>query len=272
MRTPENLEVFATHGSAECPDILTPYLREQFNERLLRNFSDWGTAAIVADIPEKQRLIPRFGRLAGDPNRAPTAKTLFSPEDFGGIPIFNRSLSKSLKEQLLRLSYTPFHDKALNRLIRAHGNSNNHLLVADVHDTGNLILGETDREDEDRLTSKGWEMPAVMLGDKTGLTTSGTVMEDLANAFKVRFGLSDSDVEINTRFTGGYVTQRYGLPHDDIKEQLAEAVNPERHVVQVELGRFLYMDEKTQQLVPKAVERYRKALTTVLNEVADGLR
>lgn len=272
MKTPDNLEVFTTHGSASYPDSLKPLIRPEFDDRLIKNFSDWGTEELVTDIPEGQRLSPKHGRIAGDPNRAPDAPDLFRETDFGGIPIFNQPLSDDLKQRIMAESYTPYHREALRRLLAPHGNPNNPLLVVDVHDTGINLMGETPDQDELRHAKTGFNMPPLILSNKEGMTASQKVMDDLVNAFAHHFQLKSGDIWVNDPYKGGYFTQRYGLPAEEIQEQLKEARNPERSVVQIELGRYLYMHERNQELCRNAVEHYRKAFTAVLTEVADGLR
>jgi len=284
MSTPDNLQVFTTHGSAGCPDYLKTLLREEFDDRLIGNFSDWATNELVTDIPKGQRLSPKHGRIAGDPNRALDAKDLFRDEidedinplgitlDFNNIPVFTQRLPDSLKQKSLEESWIPYHRESLRRLLAPHGNPNNPLLVVDVHDTDNDLLGETPDQDELRHAKTGFNMPPIILSNQEGRTSSTIVIDALADAFAHRLKLQSGDIRINDPYQGGYFTQRYGLPAEEIQDQLNKAGNPERHVVQIEFGRYLYMHGRTQELCQKAVEHYRKAFTAVLTDVADGLR
>ncbi|MBN2087443.1 N-formylglutamate amidohydrolase [Candidatus Peregrinibacteria bacterium] len=272
MKTPDNLEVFASHGSDSYPDSLKPLIRTKFNERLIQNFSDWGTSELISDIPANQRLIPKHGRIAGDTNRSLNASDLFRETDFGGIQIFNKMPDETLKKKLLEESYIPYHREAFSRLMAAHGNPNNSLLVVDIHDTGNLLLGETPDQDKYRLVAKGYNMPPLILSSQDGKTASQAVVDNLVSAFENHFKLASGDIRINDYYKGGYFTQRYGLPDTEIAEELRNAKNPQRDVVQIELGRYLYMEEKTQMLNPNAIRHFREKLAIVLNEVSDGLR
>lgn len=273
MRVPSNLEVFASHGSAKVPDKLSALMRPEFGERLRKNFSDWATKDLIADIPEGQRLCPKYGRIAGDPNRALDSPTLFRTKDFGDIEIFQEPIPEALRQELLDESYRPYHREALRRIVSPHGNPKNGLLIVDVHDTGNLIMREKPDDDERRLVVKGFHMPPVILSSCDGRTSSPEVMEAVREAFVRHLGLSNEDVRVNDHYHGGYFTQRYGgVAEDTPTAALAEAAHQERQVVQVELGRELYMDEKTQKSDVKAVAHYRKKLAEIFSEVANGIR
>lgn len=267
---PDNVEVFATHGTAKVPGNL--FLRPEFDKRLQKNFSDWATWDLVQSIPASQRVRPKYGRLAGDPARALDKDDLFMEKDFNGVKIFSIPIPAELKKRLLKKSWVPYHREILERLIGAHGDTRNRVLAIDIHDTGNVLMNENPEDDESRYAKTGFHMPAVIISNFNGKTASEKTTENLANSLREHLKLAKEDVRVNEHYKGGYVTQRYGVPHDDAAGSLKNAHNPERDVLQVELGRYLLMDEKTQQLYAKAVKHYRDKLALALQEVGDSLR
>lgn len=264
---PENLLVLATHGSHTAPEVLKKYIHPDFDERLQRNFSDFATTPIIEDIPEDQRVIPIHGRIAGDPNRAPDAKDLFRETDFNGKPVYNGTVPDDVRKTALAESYHPYHAEIIRQLNAQHGHIQNTLVVYDLHDTGNLLLGHTPEQDEDRETKTGWKMPPVIISNKDGLTAPEGLMTDLRGAFAQHLGISPEDVKINDPYKGGYVTTRYGDPKNT---ELKDAKHGDRAVIQVELDRGLYVNEKTQEIIPAAIEDFQKKLAIIFAEVADG--
>jgi len=277
MKIPENLLFLATHGSHTAPEVLKPYIDRDFDERLQRNYSDFATTDLIRGIPEAQRRIPVHGRIAGDTNRAwvpealsskTDAEAVFRKTDFGGLPVYNNPLPENVRNAALAESYHPYHAEIVRILMAQHGDIRDTLLTIDLHDTGNLLLGHTPEEDKDRgTTGNGWRMPPVIISDQDGLTTPDGLMTDLQNAFVLHLGLSPEDVILNNPYKGGYVTKHYGDPNNP---KLKRAKHKKRAVVQVELYRGLYVDERTQQINPHAIEHYRERLARACAEVADG--
>jgi N-formylglutamate amidohydrolase len=94
--------------------------------------------------------------------------------------------------------------------------------------------------------------PDVVLGDRFGASARGDVMDRVEQAFTAA-GLR---VIRNAPFAGAYTTQHYGRP------------SRRQHVVQVEIDRALYMDERA--IRPHAgFEAFRAVLDGVIAELAD---
>jgi N-formylglutamate amidohydrolase len=97
---------------------------------------------------------------------------------------------------------------------------------------------------------KGYR-PDVVLGDRFGASARGDVMDRVEQAFAAA-GLR---VIRNAPFAGAYTAQHYGRP------------SRRQHVVQVEIDRALYMDERTIQ--PHAgFAAFRDLLDGVIGEIA----
>ena len=94
--------------------------------------------------------------------------------------------------------------------------------------------------------------PQIVLGDRFGAAARSDIVDRIEAAF-VAAGLV---VVRNAPFAGAYSTQRYGRPSQN------------QHVVQIEIDRTLYMDERT--IRPNGNFRaMRDLLTTVISEIAD---
>ncbi len=267
MKIPENLQVFATHGSYSVPPELERYIRQEFGERLRRNFSDFATRDLLLDVPDDQKLVPLHGRIGIDPARALTAPDISRETDFNGIPIFRIPLPEDVKRRVTAASYEPYHRALLDRMLGAHGDPRKTLVAVDLHDTGNLMLGTN--EDDDRLRSEvqGWKMPPIIISNNPGpnQSASDSFMSALQDALKTQFNLGSDDVQINRHFLGGHVTKHYG---DRSTPALARAAHENRVVVQVELDRGLYLEEKTQTPIPTSMNWVRERLVRAVSEVA----
>jgi N-formylglutamate deformylase len=80
----------------------------------------------------------------------------------------------------------------------------------------------------DSVARAGTRRPEVVLGDRFGAAAGGEIVDRIEAAFEAA-GLK---VVRNTPFAGAYVTQAYGRPRRN------------RHAVQVEIDRALYMNER----------------------------
>ena len=102
---PTNVLVTAPHGTAKIPLRTYQHLSTLYrtSPRLLLNFSDYGTKYLVERIPEAQKVIPKYGRLIGDPNRHVDAPDVIRFEDFGGNKIFSQKFENRLKDSIFRI-------------------------------------------------------------------------------------------------------------------------------------------------------------------------
>ncbi len=113
--------------------------------------------------------------------------------------------------------YKPYH-AALRRLVdQAHAAFGFAILI-DCHSMPSSSFGKDEPARAD-----------VVLGDRYGTSCSGLITDALENELRSR-GLS---VLRNKPYAGGFITEHYGRPARD------------RHAVQIEINRALYMDERT---------------------------
>lgn len=100
--------------------------------------------------------------------------------------------------------------------------------------TGQAILIDVHSMPHESLEAFGAGRPQIVLGDRFGAAASAEITDAVEAAFRAE-GLR---VARNAPFAGAYIAQTYGRPARG------------RHVVQVEIDRALYMDER--QVLPSA--------------------
>ena len=117
--------------------------------------------------------------------------------------------------------YRPYH-KALQGLLQATQERFGGCLLVDCHSMPSGQLGP-------ELGASDGNKPADMvLGDCFG-TSSAPAVTDIAKAALEASGFT---VALNKPYAGGFTTHHYGRPREGV------------HVLQVEINRALYMDEK----------------------------
>jgi N-formylglutamate deformylase len=151
----------------------------------------------------------------------------------------------SLREARARLEgvWYPYHGK-LRELLDAALQSHGQAVLIDCH--------SMPREAVETVARAGARRPDVVLGDRFGAAASGDVVDRVEAAFRSE-GFT---VARNTPFAGAYICQHYGRP------------SRRQHVVQVEIDRGLYMDEKL--IAPNTeFEAVAAALDRVVAQLAE---
>ncbi|RKF13510.1 N-formylglutamate amidohydrolase [Roseovarius spongiae] len=160
-----------------------------------------------------------------------------------GRAIYAGKLSRQEADRRIVTCWQPYHAALAAELEAAHARFGQAILI-DCHSMPHEAM--------DQFTQKGARRPDVVLGDRFGASASGAIVDRIEAAFRAA-GLM---VTRNTPFAGAYVTQRYGRPSRG------------RHVVQVEIDRALYMDER--RIEPNAdFEAFRALLTGVIAQIAE---
>ena len=104
----------------------------------------------------------------------------------------------------------------------------------------------------DSIGTSGVPHPQIVLGDRFGAAASGDIVERIEAAFAAQ-GLR---VARNTPFAGAYTAQHYGRPSKG------------QHVVQVEIDRSLYMNERL--IRPSGnFASFQALIRNVMSEIAD---
>lgn len=180
------------------------------------------TAHVARAVVDLNRARDDLDPLAVDgvpPARTRSARTLAG---LGVIPrvvahgraIFDRPIARQLADKLLDRYWQPYHDQLALLMDEAVARFGRAVLI-DLHSMPRVALSH--------LAPR----PEVVLGDRHGRSAARWVRGRLCTALEGE-GLH---VRMNTPFAGAYIAKAYGQPERD------------RHVLQLEIDRSLYMDE-----------------------------
>ncbi len=150
----------------------------------------------------------------------------------------------TMDEARLRIDtyWRPYHARLKSLLTEAHEIFGQAILV-DCH--------SMPREAVAMASTAQSKRPEIVLGDRFGASASGEIVDRIEAAF-VAAGLN---VVRNAPFAGAYVTQTYGRP------------GQQRHAVQIEVDRALYMDEE--KITPNSnFTAFSSVLRQVIAEIA----
>lgn len=204
---------------------------DAFVDALFRPVVNMGAPLIAARFPrayldlnrEPYELDPQMfdGRLPPFAN----TRSMRVAGGLGTIPrvvgeaqeIYAQRLPAAEATRRVEMFYKPFHT-ALRRLVdQAHAEFGFAILI-DCHSMPSTSFGKDEPARAD-----------VVLGDRFGTSCSGLITDALEQELRAR-GLS---VLRNKPYAGGFITEHYGRPARD------------RHAIQIEINRALYMDERT---------------------------
>ena len=162
-----------------------------------------------------------------------------------GRAIYRGKLSMSEASERLRLHWHPYH-AAVEELVSDTRRLFGEAILIDCHSMPHEAL--------ENIAHPNGLRPDIVLGDRFGAAAAPAVVDRVEAAFAA----SGLKVVRNAPFAGAYSAQRYGRPSQG------------RHVVQVEIDRALYMDERT--IRPNAnFAEFRAVLAAVIAEIA-GIR
>lgn len=261
----ETSVIFASpHSGSDYPaDFLA---RSVLDERVIRSSEDAFVERLFASAPNHGAplLAARAPRAFVDLNRSvdeldpaliegirSTAHNPRVSSGLGVIPrvvangrtIYHGKIGLSEAKARIRNHWEPYHAR-LAALIEDSIGTFGEAILIDCHSMPHEAL-------ESISHPKGFR-PDVVLGDRFGASARGDVMDRVEQAFAAA-GLR---VIRNAPFAGAYTAQHYGRP------------SRRQHVVQVEIDRALYMDERT--IRPHAgFEMFRGLLAGVIAEIAD---
>lgn len=216
--------------------------RTVLDERVIRSSEDAFMDILVADAPTlgAPLLAAEYPRAFIDLNRAAeeldpavvegVRRASQNPRISSGLGVIPRVVANgrgiyrgklTATEAATRIAqvWKPYHLK-LEELMGTARRSYGEAILLDFHSMPHEALNSVARPGQPR--------PHVVLGDRFGASSRPEIVETLTAAFTAA-GLA---VSRNAPFAGAYVTQNYGRP------------NHGRHVVQIEVDRSLYMDER----------------------------
>jgi len=160
-----------------------------------------------------------------------------------GRAIYRGKLPRAEAERRIEAYWRPYHEALSGQLDQAHLMFGQSVLI-DCHSMPHEAM--------DSVVRMGAKRPEVVLGDRFGAAASDEVVSRIEAAFQAA-GLV---VVRNTPFAGAYITQRYGRPSRN------------RHAVQVEIDRALYMNE--QLIRPNGnFENFKRLIEGVIADLTD---
>ncbi len=156
-----------------------------------------------------------------------------------GEEIYSRKLRFAEARQRIETLYQPYHQALRELLADAEAAFGCYLLI-DCHSMPSAAseLG-------------GREPAEFVLGDCHGASCAPAIVE-AARSFLAK---RDFTVALNSPYAGGFTTGHYGHPRRN------------RHALQIEINRALYMDERLYRRAP-GFERIAATMTALLNHLA----
>ena len=161
----------------------------------------------------------------------------------GARAIYHGKLPLAEAEARISRYWHPYH-RALRELIETTHARFGEAVLIDCHSMPHEAI--------DGHLRHGQIKPDVVLGDRFGAACSPEVMDRVESAFAAA-GLR---VARNTPFAGAFVSQSYGRP------------SARRHVVQIEIDRALYLDEKRIEPLPRFAA-FHRLMADITAEIAD---
>ena len=155
-----------------------------------------------------------------------------------GNDIYSEPLSRAEIRKRLISYYFPYH-RALKYMIKRLKNKFKDVLVIDCHS-----MPSSDVPKKSTFVD-------INLGNNYGLSIS----ENIFNLIRGNFEKLGFIVEENIPYSGGFITQFYGNPSDGI------------HVLQLEINRSIFMDEKLlkkNRNIEQISKKIRKATKSIL--------
>jgi N-formylglutamate amidohydrolase len=160
-----------------------------------------------------------------------------------GRAIYRGKISQGDAQARISRFWHPYHT-ALRRLIEQSHNSFGEAILIDCHSMPHEAIEAHVRPGQPR--------PDVVLGDRFGAAAGRDVMDRVEAAF-ASAGLR---VVRNAPFAGAYITQAYGRPLQS------------QHVLQVEIDRALYLDERHVEPSPDFAA-FRDLMAGVIAEITE---
>ncbi len=159
----------------------------------------------------------------------------------GGRAIYRGRISRAEADSRIREYWHPYH-AMLNRLLQESHAQFGQAILIDCHSMPHEALHNLCRHEHSR--------PEVVLGDRFGSSAAAEITDRIEAAF-AGAGLH---VARNKPFAGAFIAQHYGRPSRG------------QHVVQVEIDRALYMNER--ELRPNGNFHHLKSLLdAVIGEI-----
>ncbi|WP_328794963.1 N-formylglutamate amidohydrolase [Jannaschia marina] len=162
-----------------------------------------------------------------------------------GRAIYRGKISKAEARHRIEAFWRPYHDQ-LDALLSAARTQFGQAILLDCHSMPHEAIAGA--------TAKG-RQAEIVLGDRFGSSAAAHHVDALEEIFR---GLGFR-VARNAPFAGAYITQAYGQPERD------------RHAIQIEIDRALYMDEDRVERTENFAA-VRNLMVEAIGQFCDGLR
>jgi N-formylglutamate amidohydrolase len=159
-----------------------------------------------------------------------------------GRMIYRGKISRADAERRIAEHWQPYHAR-LRRLIDESLAAFGEAVLIDCHSMPHEAI--------ESIGPAGARRPDVVLGDRFGAAAAPEIVDRVEAAFRGA-GLR---VARNAPFAGAYIAQAYGRP------------SRRAHVVQVEIDRALYMDERRVEPLPD-FDAFLRLMTSIVAEIA----
>ena len=255
---PKTILTLLTHWTYSVPSIVRWNIKENIDNilnlsndkemvpnynysntmRVLKHFSDFWTRYLVkySNIPETQIIKAVNSRLIWDPARCKNADDFIKKEDFSwNILLENPEYFKDLWEQ----SHDIYHNNIENKTNKML-DENWWYIIIDDHDTGILKIWKDFNLDK----YQNWWFPLMVLSTSDWDSCNQEILEYYSKRIEYHLWIKSL---INNPYKGWYVIQRHWVKK---REQLKKEWKNLKiaNVIQQEIGKFLYLDEKTQKI------------------------
>jgi hypothetical protein len=249
---PEHALVFLTHWTFFVNSKIrrtTQHTIKDFN-RLIKNYSDFWTRKAIKKswIPEENIITSPWSRALSDYNREnktenedatlPDGRKSIRPYDFNHVIIIDNP--EQFREQWQHK--TNMYHGSLEYWLNYAEEVSWWSIWIDIHDTWVNLMWKN--QDEDKF--REWAFPLITLWTKEWESCNSEILEYFSERLEHYLWIKS---EINNPFQWWYVTTKHGLEDRKQKDVNNNPANKSiRNMIQVELGRFLYMKESTQEV------------------------
>lgn len=214
----------------------TQHLRsseDAFVDRLIMPGLDHGAVVLTANVP---RCVVDLNRAADEMDPLVVTGALpriMSPRIMAGLGVIPRVVSqgRAIHDRPIPREEA---DMRITRLWHPYHRALQTLIDEAVERFGGAILIDMHSMPRDALAHLPRPRPDFVLGDRNGISASARISALVSEAVTAE----GFRLRRNSPFAGAYITAAYGKPRQNI------------HVVQLEMDRSLYMDER--QIQPRA--------------------
>lgn len=262
---PKHATVLLTHGifsiNSEKRNEIAHHLwanKEQVY-RLLKNFSDWWTRKVInrSFIPKENIIIPKSPRLEWDPARAIDSDDAIRSTDFNNNQLLPEKTIKTLKSEwsLWQINHKEYHWNIAKKLWTIEADRWGSI-TWDIHDTWVNMMNINPQKDSFR---EGW-YPKMEIGTLEWDSCNQEILDFFVKQVEKYFWFTPT---INQKYKWWYVTQVHG------KKYRGDKNTRTRNLLQIELGRYLYMKESTQTINWEQAEKVGVALRLCIQKTAE---